>query len=497
MDKIEDNEENKSMLDLYREKHEKEISPKEFNLKVKCFFSNITVEPVLLFFQISSLMSNLTTQNLNLRKVCRVNLNYTEEICFALENKNATLFKNEEIVVQTLVANMLIWQTVIQNSIPCILVIFIGSWSDRHKKRKPFLLLPIFGELIRNTGLILCVYFFYELPLEVVGLVESLPSSIMGSLPVFYMAAFSYITDITSIKNRTMRIGLLNIAYGTAWSIGTAFSGVIFQKFGFYGVYYASTLLFLLAFIIALVRVREKHNTHKREVLIKSDETCMFQIMDFFSMNHFKSSIKVTFKKEPHRRTLKIIMIIILYFTVEGPVKGQSSVEYMFTRLKFGWDEVDYSIFSTFSTIINLLGIGIALGIFSKLLDFDDSTIGLIAVTSKLSAGFIFAFATSKFFFYFGVIVEIIFTSSHIIMRSILSKIVPPHEIGQVCSIIAIIQTLVPVIYIPLYSAIYKISMEIFPGFFFIFTSILLIPAFFIYLKLYLENKRSNLQTNS
>lgn len=196
---IDTNAEVELMLDPVRKKQEKE-SPKKFKTKVRRFFNNITVEPVLLLFQTSLVMSSLTTQNLNLEKACRVTLNYTEEICYALIKKNTTLFKNEEIVVQKSVANMLIWQTVIQCSVPCILVIFIGSWSERHKKRKPFVLLPIIGELIRNFGLLLCVYFFHESSLDVTGLVEAVPSSITGGLPVFYLAAFSHLSDITSVS---------------------------------------------------------------------------------------------------------------------------------------------------------------------------------------------------------------------------------------------------------------------------------------------------------
>lgn len=170
--------------------------------KIRYIIKNITVEPLLAFFIVSSVLGNLTTQNLNLQKSCRVNLNMSDVICTALEKRiKANYTQAEEARVQELVTDMTIWQSVIQHTIPSIFVIFIGSWSDRTGKRKPVLLLPIIGELVRVLGLLICVYYFYELPMEVAGLVESLPSSLTGGWMIMFLAVFTYIADVTTVSN--------------------------------------------------------------------------------------------------------------------------------------------------------------------------------------------------------------------------------------------------------------------------------------------------------
>lgn len=169
-------------------------------------FKNITVEPLLGVFQLSVVLSNLTTQNLNLQKACRVNLKLDDAVCDALQSKNASMHREEELAVQHLVSGMMIWQSVILNAVPCVLLMFIGSWSDRNRKRKPFMLLPIFGELVRNVGLVVCVYYFYELPMEVAGFVESIPSSITGSIPVLFLAVFAYVGDVSTVSVNTVII---------------------------------------------------------------------------------------------------------------------------------------------------------------------------------------------------------------------------------------------------------------------------------------------------
>lgn len=171
-----------------------------FSSKVEYIIKNITVEPLLAFFIVSSVLGNLTTQNLNLQKSCRVNLNMSDAVCSALEQRNkANYTLDQEAKVQGLVTDMTMWQSVIQHTIPCIFVIFIGSWSDRTRKRKPVLLLPIFGELVRVLGLLVCVFYFYELPMEVAGLVESVPGSLTGGWMIMFMGVFTYISDATTV----------------------------------------------------------------------------------------------------------------------------------------------------------------------------------------------------------------------------------------------------------------------------------------------------------
>jgi PCFT/HCP family folate transporter-like MFS transporter 1/3 len=174
-----------------------------FCSKAGHFARNITVEPLMTLFQVSSVLSSLTTQNLNLQKACRVNLRLDDHVCAGLENKNMSLYAEQEVQVQQMVADMLIWQTVLQSTMPCVLVVFIGSWSDRNRKRKPCMLVPVIGELIRNAGLLLCV--FDWLSMEVAGFAESVPTSITGGLTVLYMSAFAYIGDISTVSGERGR----------------------------------------------------------------------------------------------------------------------------------------------------------------------------------------------------------------------------------------------------------------------------------------------------
>lgn len=107
-----------------------------FIAKLRNIRNNITVEPLLALYIIPSVLSNLATQNLYLDKACRVNLNYSDEICHALSQRLTTNYTAEETEVQKLVVWMQGWKTILQSFLPALLILPWGSWSDRHQRRK-------------------------------------------------------------------------------------------------------------------------------------------------------------------------------------------------------------------------------------------------------------------------------------------------------------------------------------------------------------------------
>lgn len=65
------------------------VVKKKFTLSqnIRRIWDNITIEPMLAAFVIPCALSALATQNLALEKACRVNLNYSDEICDALTRR--------------------------------------------------------------------------------------------------------------------------------------------------------------------------------------------------------------------------------------------------------------------------------------------------------------------------------------------------------------------------------------------------------------------------
>lgn len=65
---------------------------KTFRQKLQFIKSKITVEPILACYIMPSVLAGLATQNLNLEKACRVNLNYTTHVCDSLTRRDTANF---------------------------------------------------------------------------------------------------------------------------------------------------------------------------------------------------------------------------------------------------------------------------------------------------------------------------------------------------------------------------------------------------------------------
>ncbi|XP_025410665.1 uncharacterized protein LOC112683723 isoform X2 [Sipha flava] len=398
---------------------------------LKSFLKNITVEPMLFPYLIASILVILVNQNLNIQKACRVNLKLSHDVCEELVNKekNSIFLTDSEIIVQKLVANMLIWQTILQSSLPAVLVLFLGSWSDRNRLRRPCMLLPIYGEVARNIGLLVCVYFFDELPMEVSGLWQSLTIAVTGYWTVIFMAVFSYIGDVSTDKNKTIRVGLVNATMALSLPIGTGLSGILFRTVGFVGVYCIAIVLCLFSIWMAHVCI---HDT--MQVRTESEKTrhlsCWSKAKFFFDLKHIVDAFKVTFKKAKNNRRTKVIVLTILITGIMGPLQGDKGVVYLFTRVKFNWNELQFSVFSTTAMCVNLLGTFFVLGVVIRKFGIDDALIGAVATTGKFLSQFVFAFATTETVFYSGVFVNFLQGPAIISMKSIINKIIPAAELG-------------------------------------------------------------------
>ncbi|XP_026676221.1 uncharacterized protein LOC103505018 [Diaphorina citri] len=413
--------------------------------KLRIILDNITVEPMLGGYIISSVLTNLATQNLYLEKACRVNLNYGPEICDALAQRKTENYTTEERMVQELVAGMSIWKTFLQSIIPAVLILFVGSWSDRHCRRKPCMLLPVFGDMLTCAGLMLTTY-YESVPMQVSGFIEAIFPALTGGWITMFMAVFSYIGNVATVETRTLRIGVVNIFCSVGIPIGIALSGVILKHTGYYGVYSISLVLYTFSFIYGVFFIYELPPNYTQDAtsgglpskpptsdgLPSKPENVSF-LKDFFDVRNmlvwsrvYESHTEIHFAFK--LSNLQVHLTEPQVSKVQHNMDSEMNVLYLFTRYKFNWDEVDYSIFSTYNMVTNLFGTMFSVGVFSHLLQIDDALIGVISCMSKILAGFVYAFAATPFVFYLGALVDIVNGTSFIAMRSIISKMVPPDE---------------------------------------------------------------------
>uniref|UniRef100_A0A182TBF3 Major facilitator superfamily (MFS) profile domain-containing protein n=1 Tax=Anopheles maculatus TaxID=74869 RepID=A0A182TBF3_9DIPT len=80
--------------------------------------------------------------------------------------------------------------------------------------------------------------------------------------------------------------------------------------------------------------------------------------------------------------------------------------------------------------------------------------------------------------------------TSFISMRSIASKLVASDELGKVNSLFGVAEALMPLVYAPLYTTVYSLSINVLPGAFFLLGGALTSPAVVIFLWMYRVHRR-------
>ena len=93
-------------------------------INVRNFLSLITIEPVFLLFSLNFGFYIVVAKDLYLQKVCKVNLNFSEEIC-----DNIQQHKDEQVEVQQYVSSLQAYNSIVQAIPACIFALFAGyNW---------------------------------------------------------------------------------------------------------------------------------------------------------------------------------------------------------------------------------------------------------------------------------------------------------------------------------------------------------------------------------
>ncbi|XP_068620285.1 probable peptidoglycan muropeptide transporter SLC46 [Battus philenor] len=458
---------------------------------IKYYIRETTVEPCLFTFMLCTALSSLAVQNMHLEKSCRVNFQYSDEICDRIRDRNTTGLETELNNVQSLVAKVVAWKFPLQTAIPAVMVLFIGAWSDKTKKRKIFILFPFIGEIIANIGLLFATYYFYELSLIGTALIEALPAAFTGSYIIIFMGMFSFMADRTTVENRTFRLGVVTICVSLGTPTGTALSGIILRTLGYYGMFSLLLVLHICSFAYGMIRLEDvMPQEDKCTSTTNSNENEHFKKKILEVLMLVADTVLVAVRPRALGMRMQIISVIVLYILMVGPLYGDSQVSYLYAIRKFNFNEVEYSIYGAINTVLGLIGTFFCIAFLSKKLNVQDSIIGVIAGLSRIAACFVFAFAPNRQWYYLAPLFNIFSHTGLTAVRAIATKSVPTEEVAKLSSLMGVTEAIAPSIYMPTSSSIYISTIETFPGAFYLFDAVLTILALGLFALIYVMVKR-------
>lgn len=207
---------------------------------------------------------------------------------------------------------------------------------------------------------------------------------------------------------------------------------------------------------------------------------CCGVVGDFFDGQHVADTVRTLIRKRPnHCRTfLWVLLIAMFFYTFQRDEKAHT---FLYTKYRFGWDTEQFSNFKVFQSASFLMIVLIGTPIMTKFLELRDTVIAMIGSFCFALARVFFALAQVPELFYVGAAISSIGPVGGPLIRSMASKVVPSAERGKVFAILAVCDNAVPLVSSVLYTQIYNLTLEKFPGIF-ILTAITQIILFFLML---------------
>lgn len=262
----------------------------------------LTVEPALFFYFTTFILLELINTNLYLQKVCRTNTTVEPDLHTSCDDeKSGILFvsmvnSNYQYVVYTI---MFLYATL------------VSSWSDyAGKRRRPLIILPIIGQLLQTVANTLHSYFWYWPPIVAV-ISDVVLKCAFGGHVLMLLGAQIYLCDVTSLENRTLRIGIFTALKIICLPIGSGIAGFMIQELGFFHSYLICFVLTAVSLVLAFIFITDI-----------SEETENKSIFRLFDLTQIFDGFKVIFGKKPGRQRMIIVLLVathvIVWFTSEG-----------------------------------------------------------------------------------------------------------------------------------------------------------------------------------
>ncbi|XP_026494284.2 probable peptidoglycan muropeptide transporter SLC46 [Vanessa tameamea] len=411
----------------------------------------ITMEFPLFFTMLSVSLSGAAISNLVLYRTCVHSLNHTQEECqvfLSPARNNGSQHLEEEVQKYATFVSML--RTIIESVAPAILSLFLGVWSDTHG-RKPLVVWPLLGMSL--SGGLIVIYSMLESLGPWWFILTSIPVSLSGGFTAMFTGSYCYVSDITTKDKRSLRMTIVEASVSAGSVIGAVASSYVLRAVGNVYLLLISAMLFVVAYVFTNVCLKES--------LANAVQGGISTVLDIKLM---KEMFVECFKKRPNHGRAQILLLTFANSLSIFLMYGLMSLEYMYTRQRLHWAIKQYTIYSAFNTTISFFGSFFGVILVQRLFKVTDLAFSIVAFSSSTAHYLIKTFATVSWHMYLASAISLFRGLSSPLIRSLLTKILPPQDIAKVFALMCTIEGISPLISPALYNSLYAFTISSFPG---------------------------------
>jgi len=166
--------------------------------------------------------------------------------------------------------------------------------------------------------LMLSVY-FTSWNAEIVSAVSAIPVAVTGSRTAISMIIYSYVTDTTSIKQRTFRVGVLTAVRTFGKSLGSAVGGWMSKGgMSYYAIFGLSGGLDLIGFFYVLFFLKNIKNPD----VVRSKSTCV-KLKHIFNFRNITDTVVSFFRKREKGDRIRLFLLVVILICTMAPMQGK------------------------------------------------------------------------------------------------------------------------------------------------------------------------------
>ena len=346
------------------------------------------------------------------------------------------------------------YQNLIDSILPLIVVIFIGSLTDRYGRKPPMLI--VLAGFVGAALVNLITALNPTWPVEVL-LAAPIVVDMTGTWVVFNMAVYSYVADITSPESRVKRMGFLDVVWGLGDPLGRLMGGWLYRWSGYVTVFSVSAILWALCFLYVLILVQE--SVDRSSISSDSGETRYAHCGRF---RHIIILISTAFKKRPGNIRFLLCSLLglkLMVFLVQGHQM------YLWARRVLQWGATKFSTWTSIDSLVHMAGTVIWMLIASRMKLHET----LIATGGVISQGLwciVLACITGPALWWLVIIATPLGMFEQTIepaIRTMLTVVVDKNEIGKILALNGFLESAWLTVDRTIYTSLYNAFVDDFP----------------------------------
>lgn len=407
------------------------------------------LEIFLALFMVARFMTMTPVQDLLLRKACLYRLHLNASVCSQLDDFEEIKNQAEKVASTT---NMM--QIVMALGPSSLLAIFIGPWCDKYGYRAP-LISSSLGFIVNLSITIVTVYYM-ETPLYV-NILAAVPDGLSGGLICVITAVCSEATLITRSERRRARFFALSATMSLSNPLGSYIGGQLYGRYGWKVLLYASLTTVSLALVWACITIKNLAKpAHAKDSL-------RVRLQNLFQLRNLRESFGTVTKSRPNRGRLQMWC---LFAAVCCVVFDQASlgIAYFYVRKMYSWPVAHYT---TVQSVAAVAGVAVNIPLVHltmRVFKISDPAMALIGTCSYAAQMLLLGLAYKEWLYYVQCFVGLPSFLGQVGVRTHLSKLVAPDEVGKVFAFLSMFISVLPVVGEVMLTSLFNWSIDFLPG---------------------------------